>query len=455
MSMTIRLPIEQLKNHPDNVRKSYSNIEELANSIRKVGILQNLTVVPEPGHEKDLDSFYVVIGNRRLMAAKQAGLTKVQCTIIFDMPLEEQIATMMTENMARNDLTPAEETRGIQLLLDLGETEESIANRIGRSRTTVRHRIEIGKLDQTLIETKTSGSQEDGCFQLSLTDMYSLERVKDIKDRNDILKKAKDPANLKYLIDEYTKKKKAEEYVQRVIEAAEAAGIKKATPKQEARRWDANTKYLADFGGLWSENLDKPIVIPRHSDRAFYIVDNLRTSVRLYDEVKAAKKQEKTKEETEAAKREKNRKELMRLYKETIKRRKAFLRDIAAGKYKVKDTQNTFLQCWNLILHMGIWMTVRTGADVLYDVDSMTMEETRQKFETFRSLPPEVQAISIIEASFKESGTLTDWNCNYSKDKGELIKRYYEILSWYGYSPDPETEVDIIEGTHELYARRE
>lgn len=72
-SVTLNVKIEKLHNHPGNVRKTYTGIEELAESIKAFGILQYLTIVPEPGHEEEGDSYYVVCGNRRLMAARAAG----------------------------------------------------------------------------------------------------------------------------------------------------------------------------------------------------------------------------------------------------------------------------------------------------------------------------------------------------------------------------------------------
>lgn len=65
------IPVEQLMHHPDNPRFDLGDLEELTASIRANGVLQNLTVV-----KVDEDTYNVVIGNRRMEAAKQAGLTE-------------------------------------------------------------------------------------------------------------------------------------------------------------------------------------------------------------------------------------------------------------------------------------------------------------------------------------------------------------------------------------------
>ena len=167
------ISIELVKVHPNNVRKTYNDIEELAESIKAKGILQNLTVVPDP---QEPGKYLTVIGNRRLTAARMAGLETVPC-IVSDMDEKEQTSVMLLENIQRSDLTVYEQAQGFQMMLDLGETEDTIAEKTGFSKKTIRHRLNIAKLDsKTLIEKE----RQDG-YQLSLTDLYELEKIKDVK----------------------------------------------------------------------------------------------------------------------------------------------------------------------------------------------------------------------------------------------------------------------------------
>lgn len=85
------ISIELVKVHPNNVRKTYNDIEELAESIKAKGILQNLTVVPDP---QEPGKYLTVIGNRRLTAARMAGLETVPC-IVSDMDEKEQTSVML------------------------------------------------------------------------------------------------------------------------------------------------------------------------------------------------------------------------------------------------------------------------------------------------------------------------------------------------------------------------
>lgn len=129
------ISIELVKVHPNNVRKTYNDIEELAESIKAKGILQNLTVVPDP---QEPGKYLTVIGNRRLTAARMAGLETVPC-IVSDMDEKEQTSVMLLENIQRSDLTVYEQAQGFQMMLDLGETEDTIAEKTGFSKKTVRH----------------------------------------------------------------------------------------------------------------------------------------------------------------------------------------------------------------------------------------------------------------------------------------------------------------------------
>ena len=71
------IPLNLLEHHPENPRKDLGDLTELAESIRKNGVMQNLTVVPDMENSK----YMVVIGNRRMEAAKLAGVADLPCVI--------------------------------------------------------------------------------------------------------------------------------------------------------------------------------------------------------------------------------------------------------------------------------------------------------------------------------------------------------------------------------------
>lgn len=164
------IEVKNLFPHPDNPRKELGDVSELAESIKQNGIFQNLTVVPRD------DGYTVIIGHRRLAAAKAAGLLKVPC-VVADMTPKEQLQTMLLENMQRSDLTVYEQAQGFQLMLDMGSTVEEIAEKSGFSQTTVRRRVKMMELDQEKL-------REVSKRQLSLADFDKLAQIEDIKVRN-------------------------------------------------------------------------------------------------------------------------------------------------------------------------------------------------------------------------------------------------------------------------------
>lgn len=171
------IAIEKLHPHPENPRKVLGDIDELAESIKASGILQNLTVVPM---NDDWTEFTVIIGHRRLAAAKQAGLTELPCAVV-EMTEKEQLSTMLTENMQRSDLTVYEEAKGCQLLLDLGDTVAEVAKKTGFSETKIRRRVKLCELDEEAFK-------ESQLRQPTLQDYDRLNQIKDIEVRNKLLK---------------------------------------------------------------------------------------------------------------------------------------------------------------------------------------------------------------------------------------------------------------------------
>lgn len=185
----IYIDVKDLHPHPDNPRKDLGDLTELADSIRSKGVLQNLTVVPWfseitrapcDDYKQQLEAGYrILIGHRRCAAAKLAGLTSLPC-VVSDMSPREQVATMLLENMQRSDLSVYEQAQGFQLMLNLGDSVESISERTGFSSSTVRRRIKLLDLDQD----KFKKAQERGA---NLFDYIELDKIKDFDVKNKLL----------------------------------------------------------------------------------------------------------------------------------------------------------------------------------------------------------------------------------------------------------------------------
>ena len=128
--------------------------EELVASIKATGLIQPLIVRPVPGFPHQ---FEVVAGERRLKAAQLAGLSEVP-VIIRDFNDQEALAISLIENIQREDLSPADEARALQRLIEeFALTHEQIAHAIGRSRAAVTNLLRLLDLPAevtTMLETR-------------------------------------------------------------------------------------------------------------------------------------------------------------------------------------------------------------------------------------------------------------------------------------------------------------
>ena len=116
---------------------SPAQLEELSRSIAEYGVLSPLTVRPRQG------GYELVAGERRLRAARMAGLNEVPC-IVMELDLEEASFIALVENLQRNDLDFLEEARGIAQLIRLfGLSQEECARRLGKSQSAVANKLRL------------------------------------------------------------------------------------------------------------------------------------------------------------------------------------------------------------------------------------------------------------------------------------------------------------------------
>lgn len=178
------LEVEDLEAHPNNPRKDLGDLTELTDSVRANGILQNLTVVPKVKEDcgaEWTEGYRVIIGHRRLAAAKRAGLEKVPC-VIAQMDERQQLGIMMLENMQRSDLTNYEQAEGFQMMLNLGETVNTISEKTGLSESTIRRRVKLTEFDKdTLKKAEARGG--------TMKDYEKLSKIEDPERRNAVLAK--------------------------------------------------------------------------------------------------------------------------------------------------------------------------------------------------------------------------------------------------------------------------
>ena len=142
------ISISQIYPNPEQPRTEFGDLSELTASIKEKGVLEPLLVKPNRSEGK----FMIIAGERRWRASQLAGLTEVPC---IEMNLDEQgIAEIaLIENLQRKDLTIWEEADGLKALAEkFNYTQEEIAKKISKSRTTVNELMTIAGLPDKVRE---------------------------------------------------------------------------------------------------------------------------------------------------------------------------------------------------------------------------------------------------------------------------------------------------------------
>ncbi len=153
------LAVEVVRPNPRQPRRDFDEeaLLALAESIRSRGLLQPVVVRPLAGGQ-----FELVAGERRLRAAKLAGLETVPA-VIREAEDWERLDLALAENMARVDLNPVEEVRACAMLVDdLGITKGEVGRRVGKSRVAVSNLIRLLELPDETLELIESGTLTEG-----------------------------------------------------------------------------------------------------------------------------------------------------------------------------------------------------------------------------------------------------------------------------------------------------
>lgn len=435
------IDINLIDQHPENPRKDLGDLTELANSIKESGIHQNLTVVR---NGERFERYTCIIGHRRLAAAKLAGLTEVPCHIA-DMDYKTQLSTMLVENMQRAELTYIEQADGFQMMMNLGETVESIAEMSGFSKDTVKHRLEIAKLDKENLKAS----------DLTLEDLVYLERVTDVEVRNRLLKQCSH-ANLKYNVDSEIKKAERAVKITQWKEYLEGLGMKEIPPERQRYR-DFKVEKNFSYNAVNPEEfkLDESLnpedcyfELSKYSWEDSIYICTERTDTEEQD---AAEEERKRKE----AERAERKGQLNELFDGVNERLMSFAKLLPERKGSV-----------SVALRLVAEITITSSYSYLYKEDFAALGKiSNAKLDDKESiangkLPTELLYIAektptsgILQLILsKHEVDKADYYCRFEDSPASrCIVRAFETL---GYSFTDE-ERKLLNGTHELYVKDE
>jgi len=448
------LPVADIYPHPDNPRKDVGDVTELADSIAKRGILQNLTVMPGhwmPDGEWSEDGYTTLIGHRRTAAAKLTGIESAPCRIVTGLTKNEQISMMLEENMQRNDLTIYEQAESFQLMLDLGDTVESLSEKTGFAKSTIYHRLNLAKLDHDVIKKK----EDDESFQMSLKDMYELEKIDDVKERNRILSKAASSSNLKYEVERTVKEQERKKVKEEILSKVKELGIPEST---ENIQWNYSEYEKMQAIDLWNyvgarlEPIeDTENVYYRENGYYIYICRKKDAAGENEDDGAGKSGRKKRQELIE----EKGRR-ISEIEKNIKNKLEEFVDMLYHEKIKIEDNLTDMQVMIRLCMEVGFenydWETACGMIDEnFYDYDE---DEDKEKISKIMSLakrlPETVHLIGNLIEAIKWKTLWQSWNNELDVENATIYMEVYKELRRYGFQLE-EDELKILKGTHTLY----
>lgn len=475
----VMIKTENLRHHPKNPRQEIGDITELAASVKENGIMQNLTVIVAHDETYDYNGankvgddrldeliaseythYYVLIGNRRMEAAKEAGLEEVPCVVRGRMSLADQVAIMMQENMQREDLTIIEEAFGFQMMLDLGDNIMNVARKTGFSDATVRSRVKIAELDRDILQKK----YDDGNFQLTLTDLCELNKIEDVKERNKILDKATSENDLKWKVERAVAAQKRAADEEKLIGIFNEKGI---THINELDGWSAPgwDVIRCESASSLLEG-DDPVEWDEVESYGIY-----KSSINYY--VLAKRKSEDEPEEENKPTRDPIREELKEISdrvedicKSVREDMKEFTHKVLIGIIKPLDErlkQNPIETLWEYARTEGIDLD-----SIPYALDDFGLFES-----IHRDLGDDEEAMEIavdgqirtnipiaaqllgttIYSKIRYGGSVLAWNYKRQEHSMARYAEAYNILHMYGYEYESDEIRDILRGRGELWRR--
>lgn len=421
----VMLPIDSITPHPNNPRKELGDLAELAESIKTKGIMQNLTVVPNKGG----DGYTVIIGHRRLSAARLAGLSEVPCAIV-EMDEGDQLATMLLENMQRTDLTVYEQAEGFQLLLSNEFSVSDIAEKTGFSESTIRKRVKLLSLDKA--KFKASEGR-----QVNLGDYERLYKIENEDKRNELL----DSLGTNNFENEYRKALREQEDQAKVQELynylKSLPNVEFVSEAEKESKMYRNSWYTYEKC-IYFNFLNKP----RLDECQYYRVHMSKISFSIYRKLSA---EEKNRRELRTTK-DRIRDEFCAEAKEINTRMHDLRENWMLNPPKINEFKRT-----NILLKEFL----RYVIDRTYTRINCLGEDNCKFDDVFNEDGGVKIMLAYLQREMdhsRENGYINCYNVDNPRDIDERLNKEYYLLTRLGYEMSDE-EKQLHDGTHEIFTK--
>lgn len=442
----VTIPTEKIHPHPQNPRKSIKNVDELADSLKKNGIMQNLTVVPK---EDAKGEYLVLIGHRRLEACKKAGITEVPCRIIKGLTLEEQVGRMLEENMQRDDLEIWEQAQGFQMMLDLGSTEDELVEKTGFSKQTIRHRLNLAKLDGEELKSK------DESIQLTLKELYELEKVKNIDDRNEILKKAQRAGDIRLLVASYLEEKELEKKAGAAYEVLKGRFPEmEVIPISDTYKRGMHTLLYSNLRDMTIDEVREKMESVEIPGKAYYRINYGWIYLYSYVEPKEEKTEEQLKKEEERKKKKSIEDELDNMFKGIVSQAESKIRRIIqTEEYRRKNNEVLLEQLWKVALNLMIELREDTMIDYAIGDEEETEENVMNAKKYIEGIGITGQLLILIADELEDAYSyIINYKSEYDEKNGKNMLEVCRFLEQFGLKLNEE-EYQVLDGTHEMFGK--
>lgn len=434
------IPIEKLSAHPDNPRKELGDLTELAESIKESGIFQNLTVIPwissitrQPADDESMNGYYtVVIGHRRMAAARLAGLKELPC-IISEMDYATQISTMLLENMQRSDLTVYEQAEGFQMMMDIGMTASELSRKTGFSNSTISKRTRLLELDKD----KFKQGVERGA---TLADFAELNKIEDIETKNRLLESigtTNFDFELKSEIRKQNEKKNERVWIEYLNKFA-----------TKIDDYDCEKYSFVRWLSVKSTMPPKEIPEDAGEKKYFYFIDKYSSQLLTERNKKDAK--EVNQRHQAEIKRAKTHEKLDNIYDDMSDLREEFMRKYKGNEKDLSIIGPLFIE--KVMMSNSQSLDEYEFAQLLnikYDDDEEGLDGLIKKVQIKTPTLIKLVAICIFNC-ISPYDYSKPYNYNNIFIGSKKLKSVYDFLTKLGYQMS-DTEREVLDGTHELY----